>query len=134
MEVNLSDLGEVSNETRRLIAAQVVYTLEGVSSARVRIKEEGVTLLPEGKDLRPIDMEKYEADNLQRPDLPGLAVVDELVLVLDRHARPIPGPAGSGEYDVVRAGRSPHGDKLAAVTRRPGGVALRVGDFGEQLA
>ncbi|GAB3684645.1 LpqB family beta-propeller domain-containing protein [Saccharopolyspora tripterygii] len=134
MEVNLSDLGEVSDETRRLIAAQVVYTLEGVSSARVRIREEGVTLLPDGKDLRPIDMEKYEADNLQRPDLPGLAVVDERVRVLDRHARPIPGPAGSGEYDVVRAGRSPHGDKLAAVTRRPGGVALRVGDFGEQLA
>ncbi|TWF92774.1 LpqB family beta-propeller domain-containing protein [Saccharopolyspora dendranthemae] len=134
MEVNLSDLGEVSDGTRRLIAAQVVYTLEGVSSARVRIREEGVTLLTEGKDLRPIDMEKYETDNLQRPDLPGLAVVDERVLVLDRHARPIPGPAGSGEYDVVRAGRSPHGDKLAAVTRRPAGVALRVGDFGEQLA
>ncbi|WP_406688821.1 LpqB family beta-propeller domain-containing protein [Saccharopolyspora sp. ID03-671] len=134
LEVNLSQLGEVSPETRRLIAAQVVYTLEGVSSARVRIKEEGMPLLADGKDLRPTDMENYEADNLQRPDLPGLAVVSERVLVLDRQAKPIPGPAGSGEYDVVRAGRSPHGGKFAAVTRRPGGVALRVGDFGGQLA
>ncbi|TDD09834.1 sporulation protein [Saccharopolyspora terrae] len=134
MDVNLSELGDVSPEMRELIAAQVVYTLEGVSSARVRIKEEGVPLLPDGKDLRPTDMEQYEADNVQRPDLPGLAVVDERVLVLDRNARPIPGPAGSGEYDVVRAGRSPHGDKFAAVTRRPGGVVLRVGNFGEQLS
>ncbi|MEB3368182.1 LpqB family beta-propeller domain-containing protein [Saccharopolyspora mangrovi] len=134
LEVNLSQLGEVTPDTRRLIAAQIVYTLEGVSSARVRIKEEGMPLLSDGKDLRPTDLVNYETDNLQRPDLPGLAVVDERVLVLDRQARPISGPAGSGEYDVVRAGRSPHGDKLSAVTRRPGGVALRVGDFGEQLA
>ncbi|GAA2339378.1 LpqB family beta-propeller domain-containing protein [Saccharopolyspora halophila] len=133
LEVNLSQLGEVPPETRRLIAAQVVFSLQSVSNARVRLKEEGMPLLADGKDLRPTDLAQYELDNQPRTDLPGLAVVSERLVTLDQRASPIPGPAGSGEYDVVRAGQSPRGDRLAAVTRRPGGVVLRVGDFGETM-
>ncbi|MFC7341495.1 LpqB family beta-propeller domain-containing protein [Saccharopolyspora griseoalba] len=134
LEVNLSQLGDIPPETRRLIAAQVVFSLQGVSNARVRLKEEGTPLLADGKDLRPTDLAQYEVDNKPRSDLPGLAVVSERLVTLDESARPIPGPAGSGEYDVVRAGQSPQGDRLAAVTRRPGGVVLRVGDFGAAMA
>ncbi len=34
---------------------------------------------------------------------------------------------------MVRAGQSPDGSQIAAVTRRPGGVVLRVGRYGAQL-
>ncbi|MCI2422162.1 LpqB family beta-propeller domain-containing protein [Saccharopolyspora sp. K220] len=133
LEVNLSDLGDVPRENRRLIAAQVVFSLQTVSNARVRIKEEGLPLLPDVQDLRPTDLVPYEANNVARPDLPGLAVVDERLVTLDRAAQPIPGPAGSGEYEVVRAGQSADGSQIAAVARRPGGVVLRVGPYGGYL-
>lgn len=70
LEVNLSQLGDIPQETRRLIAAQVVFSLQGVSNARVRLKEEGMPLLPDGKDLRPTDLAQYELDNQPRSDLP----------------------------------------------------------------
>lgn len=135
LEVNLSKLGDVSDESRWLIAAQVVFTLQKVSNARVRLQEEGMSLLPSGQDLWPTDLTSYEIDNMPRQDLGGLAVVDERIKRLDNRADPIPGPAGSGEYQVLRAGQSPDGRKIAAVTRRsPDEVALRVGPFGEPLA
>lgn len=135
LEVNLSDLGTLPRENRRLIAAQVVFTLQSVSNARVRLKVEGSPLLLDGKDLWPTDLGSYETNNIPRQDLPGLAVVDERLVVLNENAPPIPGPAGSGEYDVLRAGQSPDGAQLAAVTRRPGGVGveLRVGRYGGHL-
>jgi hypothetical protein len=44
----------------------------------------------------------------------------------------VPGPAGSGEYQVVSGAQSPDGSELAVVVRRPtGGVSLRVGRYGE---
>ncbi|MEV6234429.1 LpqB family beta-propeller domain-containing protein [Saccharopolyspora shandongensis] len=134
LEVNLSDLGAIPREDRQLIAAQVVFTLQSVNNARVRLKVEGAPLLPDGKDLRPTDLDSYETNNTARPDLPGMVVVDERLLSLDT-AQPIQGPAGSGEYDVLRAGQSLDGSHLAAVTRVRGGVGveLRVGRYGAQL-
>lgn len=128
--VNFSDLGDVSQESRRLIAAQVVYSLQSVSSARVRLKEEGTPLLSDSPELRPADVRPYVRERSDAANLPGLAVVDESLVHLDEQAKPVAGPAGNGEYDVVRAGMSPDGSRLAAVTRRPGGVALRVGGEG----
>ncbi|MER7015914.1 LpqB family beta-propeller domain-containing protein [Saccharopolyspora sp. NPDC000359] len=134
LEVNLSNLGEVSDETRWLIAAQVVFTLQKVSNARVRLQEEGMPLLSDTQDLRPTDLTKYEIDNMPRQDLGGLAVIDERLKRLDSRADPVPGPAGSGEYQVLRAGQSPDGRRIAAVTRRsPEEVGLRVGPYGEAL-
>jgi hypothetical protein len=132
--VNLSDLRDPSRETRRLIAAQVVLSLQSVSPARVRLMEEGTPMLQDAQELRPTDVASYEADNTTRPDLPGLAVVDERLRVLDQRAQPIPGPAGSGEYDVTRAAQSRDGGQLATVVRKPtGGVGLRVGPYGGHL-
>lgn len=130
LEVNLSDLGDVPQETRRLIAAQVVFSLQSVSSARVRLNEEGTPLLPQRPELRPTDLRGYEVDALAKPNLPGMAVVDERLVHLNGRAQPVAGPAGNGDYDVVRAGLSPDGSRLAAVTRHPDGVALRTGDDG----
>ncbi|MHA6805586.1 LpqB family beta-propeller domain-containing protein [Salinifilum ghardaiensis] len=130
LEVNFSDLGGVPPETRRLIAAQVVYSLQSVSSARVRLKEEGTPLLPDRPELRPADVRSYVQERSDAVNQPGLAVVDESLVHLDEQAKPVAGPAGNGEYDVVRAGVSPDGSRLAAVTRRPGGVVLRAGGEG----
>ena len=132
--VNFSELGDLPAETRRLIAAQVVLSLQTVSKARVRLQEEGVPLLPDKQELRPTDVVSYESANAVNPELPGLAVADERLYALDRPARPIPGPAGAGaQYKVVEAAQSADGGQLAAVTRTAGGVELRVGPYGEAM-
>jgi hypothetical protein len=131
MVVNLSSLGTPTQETRRLIAAQVVLSLQSVSNARIRLQEDGAPLLPRQEELRPADVASYAADRAVRPDLPGLVVVDERLRILDQRAQPVPGPTGSGELAVLRAARSVDGAQLAAVVRRAaGGVELRAGAYG----
>ncbi|RCW39219.1 sporulation and spore germination protein [Halopolyspora algeriensis] len=133
--VNFSDLGGVSEQAKQLIAAQVVLSLQGVSNARVRLQEEGTWLLPEQGALRPPDVVSYKANNSVRSDVMPLAVVNERLLELDRTADAVPGPAGSGQYEVITAGRSMDGTKLATVVRTPdGGVGMRIGPYGEALA
>lgn len=133
--VNLSELGEMREEDRRLLAAQVVLSLQSVSNARVRLQEEGVPLLPDADELRPPDVASYQLDDVARPDLPGLAVVDERLVTLDRRAQAVAGPAGSGEMEVLRAAQSTDGEELAAVVREPtGGVGLWIGPYGGRLS
>ncbi|MCX2733918.1 LpqB family beta-propeller domain-containing protein [Saccharopolyspora sp. NFXS83] len=133
--VNLSGLGEPDLESRQMLAAQVVLSLQNVSKARVRLQEEGVALLPGKRDLQPADVESYESDNAVSPGLPGLAVIGERLHVLDENVRPIPGPAGSGALEVVQAAQSGDGSRLAAVARKPSGmVGLRVGPYGEDMS
>lgn len=135
LTVNFSDLRGSVHDTRRLIAAQVVLSLQSVSSARVRLLEDGAPLLPEQEDLRPSDVGSYETGTSAHPEVPGLMVVDERLHLMDQKAAPVPGPAGSGEYQVLRAALSRDGSKLAAVVRRPGGgVALRIGKYGGPLS
>ncbi len=133
LEVNLSELGNPPEQQRRLIAAQVVLSLQQVSTARVRLLGEGVPLLGKQQELRPADVASFDENNAERPDLPGLAVVDERVHTLDEKASPIPGPAGSGAYDVVQAAQSHDRKRLAAAVRTPTGVGLRVGEYGGSL-
>lgn len=130
--VNLSSLGVVTLETRRLIAAQVVLSLERVSNSRVRLQEDGAPLLPNQEELRPADVASYDTgSSAVRQDAPGLAVVDERLHLLDQRAAPVPGPTGSGELAVIQAGQSPGGSQMAVVVRRPtGGVELQVGPYG----
>lgn len=132
--VNFSELGQVAEPTKRLIAAQVVLSLQGVSNARVRILEEGTPLLPEEGALRPADVSSYKADNSVRADVAPLAVVGERLLKLNQQAPAVPGPPGSGRYEVITAGRSADGSKLATVVRTStGGVEMRIGPYGEAL-
>lgn len=129
--VNLSSLGTVPVETRRLIAAQVVLSLARVSNSRVRLQEDGAPLLTNQEELRPADVASYDTAGAVRQGVPGLAVVDERLRSLDQRAAPVPGPTGSGELAVIQAGQSPDGSQLAVVVRRPaGGVELQVGRYG----
>lgn len=136
LQVNLSELGDPPVPVRRQIAAQVVLSLQRVSTARVRLLEEGAPLLPNQPELRPSDVAGFQPDaGGPRPDLPGLVVVDERLHLLDRRTQPVPGPAGNGQYAVVQAAQSEDGQHLAAAVRNPqGGVGLRVGDYGGPLA
>lgn len=132
--VNLSDLKGASQQTKRLIAAQVVLSLESVSSARVRLLEESTPMLQDARDLRPADVSSYKENNAVSPDQKGLAIVDEKVHTLDQKAEPVPGSAGRGTQPVVEAGQSADGSRLATVGRTPDGTELRVGDYGGNLA
>ncbi|WP_019855363.1 LpqB family beta-propeller domain-containing protein [Actinopolyspora mortivallis] len=135
--VNLSDLGELSSEQKRLIAAQVVLTLRGVRTARVLLQEEGTQLISSTNDsrLRPADVASYEQGNKVSSDVAPLAVVDERLVVFDEQASPVPGDAGSGKFKITKAARSDQGERLAAVVLRSGGrrVELRVGGYGGKL-
>ena len=132
--VNFSDLGRLRPPEKKLVAAQVVLSLQGVSNARVKLMEESSLLLPNQEVLRPADVASYRRNNHVRADVPPLAVVDEQLLTLDQRAERVPGPAGSGEYNVTTAAHSADGSKLAAVVREPaGGVRLRVGPYGGPL-
>lgn len=133
--VNFRDLGDLSIGQRRLIAAQVVLSLQGVSNARVRLQEAGTALLPRNHVLRPSDVAAFKADNSVPADVAPLAVSSQRLVVLDNRATPTPGPAGSGRYQVKTAGRSADGERLAVVASNPrGGVGLRIGPYGESLA
>lgn len=129
--VNLGDLGEPDLEARKMIAAQVVLSLQSVSKARVRLQEDGVALLPDKRDLQPADVASYESDNALRPGTPGLVVIGERLHALDEDTRPVPGPAGSGALEVLQGAQSIDGTRLAAATRNPSGqVDLRIGAYG----
>lgn len=132
--VNFRDLGDLSAGTRRLIAAQVVLSLQGVSNARIRLQEAGAALLPGNPVLRPSEVAGFKDDNGVPTDVAPLAVSSESLVVLNSNAPSTPGPAGSNQYQVTTAGRSADGSRLAVVDKRSeGGVGLRIGPYGQPL-
>ncbi|ASU77657.1 hypothetical protein CDG81_04290 [Actinopolyspora erythraea] len=132
--VDLRDLGELSSKKKRLIAAQVVLTLRGVRTARVKLQHEGAPLLSGSDSVRPSDVSEYEQQNEVPRDVEPLAVVDEKLRVFSEQAPPVPGPAGDGSYEITNAARSDDGSRLAAVERADEeGVDLRVGAYGGAL-
>ncbi|WP_017973461.1 LpqB family beta-propeller domain-containing protein [Actinopolyspora halophila] len=132
--VDLSGLGSLSSRKKRMIAAQVVLTLRGVRTARVRLTEEGTALLSNSPVLRPSDVASYERRNKVSSEVAPLAVVNEKLKVFNEQAPPVPGPTGSGEYAITTAARSDEGEYVAAVVRSADeGVDLRVGQYAGSL-
>ncbi|GDY31290.1 LpqB family beta-propeller domain-containing protein [Gandjariella thermophila] len=131
LEVNLDQLGDQTVQNKRLIVAQIVRSLQGVTNSRVRIESGGMPLFPDHPDWLPGDIPSYDAQTMPGADLQGLVVAGGRVRSL-KDGSPVPGPAGSGEYQVVSGAQSADGSELAVVVRRPaGGMALRVGRYGE---
>lgn len=131
--VSLSGLSGVGDDTRNLIAAQIVTTLQYVTSARIRLLADGASLVANHPDWRPSDLPAYGATLSPSRELPGLMTVGGRVRSLDDGA-PVPGPAGSGGYDIVSAAQSIDGKRLAVVERDGDKVRLRIGDLGKDLA
>ncbi|MGH3947762.1 MAG: LpqB family beta-propeller domain-containing protein [Pseudonocardiaceae bacterium] len=126
LEVPLVGASGYSEQTKQRIAAQIVFSLESVTTSRVRITTDGVPLLADQPELRPSDLPSYSATSLLSAELPGMAVVGSRLLSLG-DGEPVDGPAGNGVYDLVTAAQSLGGSQLALVERREKGVRLRVG-------
>ncbi|AXB48736.1 hypothetical protein A4R43_23220 [Amycolatopsis albispora] len=131
--VPLTGVGEQSEEQKLLIAAQVVRSLQSVTSSRIRLLSDGVSLVPGREEWRASDIPSYETAASPGSDLHGLMVSGGRVRSLSDGA-PIPGPAGARAYDVVTAAQSLDGRQLAVVERENGRLWLRVGEFGHELA
>jgi hypothetical protein len=131
--VPLTGASGLPDDARKLIAAQIVLTLQYVTSARIRILADGVPLVTNHSDWRPNELPAYGVSLSPSMDLLGLMTVGGRVRSLGDGA-PVPGPAGNGGYDVVSAAQSFDGKRLAVVERNGGLVRLRIGDFGHELA
>jgi len=130
--VPLTGLTGVGENIRNLIAAQIVLSLQYVTSARIRILADGAPLVPNHPDWRLNELPAYGASLSLSLDLPGLMTVGGRVRSLGDGA-PVPGPVGNGGYDVVSAAQSTDGKRLAVVDRAGGQVHLRIGDLGREL-
>ncbi|MGC7097184.1 LpqB family beta-propeller domain-containing protein [Amycolatopsis lurida] len=131
--VPLTGVGGQSDEQKRLIAAQVVKSLQSVTSSRIRLLSDGASLVPGREEWRASDLPSYETETSPDSQLPGLMVFGGRVRSLSDGA-PIPGPAGSRAYDVVTAAQSVDGRQLAVVERENGRLWLRAGEFGHEMA
>lgn len=130
LAVPLTGVAEKSGNDKELIAAQVVRSLQTVTTSRVRLLSNGSALVQDHRDWRPGELPSYQAAATPSSDLPGLMVAGGQVHSLANGA-PIPGPAGSGR-NVRSAAQSLGGDQLAVVERANQGVRLRVGPYGSQ--
>jgi lipoprotein LpqB-like beta-propeller protein/sporulation and spore germination protein len=130
--VDLNPLGGKTEEQREKIAAQVVLSLQAVTSSRLRIKGDGDDLIQGHGDWRPSDIKPYDTVTKPNSDQPGLVASGGRLRTLT-DGKAVPGPAGDGTYDVVSAAQSIDGGQLAVVTRVDGKLRLRVGPYGESL-
>jgi hypothetical protein len=130
--VDLKSLGDKTLEQREQIAAQIVLSLQTVTSSKLRLRADGQDLIAGHRDWRLGDLKAYDAPTKPDSDQPGLVVADGRLRSL-RDGQPVEGPTGNGEYDVVTAAQSIDGEHLAAVVNTPEGLRLRVGGFGEQM-
>jgi Lipoprotein LpqB beta-propeller domain/Sporulation and spore germination len=132
--INLSGLDALTEQQRRLVAAQIVGSLDGLVPAPLRLLANGEPLVPGQAEWRSADIASYAAPTGPRPDVAGQVVVGGRLRRLD--GTPAPGPAGTGQLTVLSAARSnPGGELLAAVVAGPDGhPQLRVGPSDGDLA
>lgn len=129
LKINLTQLGEQTRAQKRLIAKQILRSLENVNYRPLRLQAYGEPLLPEHPLLRRGDLQS-EAPLIKPQGYDaGLVTLENAVHRLD-NGLPVPGPAGSGAYRVLSAAQSTDREMLAMVSERGDGVGLRVGEYG----
>ena len=113
--VDLTQLGDLDEAGRRLLAAQVVLSLAEVSVGRVRLLADGAPLLPDRSDLTRDDVASLIAEPAPTT-VPALVVYDGRVHQLNGQLdTALPGPIGNGEVAVQSAASSPDGRRVAVV-------------------
>lgn len=134
MLVDLSELGDLDEGRRRLLAAQVVLSLAEVNVTRVRLLDDGAPLLAGRPDLSRDLFAGMGSDAEARPDVPGLVVAGgrARALLPGSIGGPILGPVGDGAYNLVSASSSADGQRVAGVARDDGRQLL-VGRAGAAL-
>jgi hypothetical protein len=132
--IDLAGLGGLAEPERRLIAAQIVNTLDGLVPAPLLLLADGQPLVAGQPEWSAADITSYTSAAGPRPDVPGKVVIDGRLRGLN--GVPVPGAAGNGLLTVRSAAHSsPGGDFLAVVVTGPDGrPQLRVGRTGGNLA
>lgn len=124
--VNLKSVPDLPSNTRQLMVAQVVRSLQNYGSD-VAVDSESVPLVPGHTTWRLSDLPSYVP--YVGPNATGLVVAHSRIYNLGNGA-PIAGPAGRGDLDVVTAAQSMDGQELAVVDRvDTGEEELRIGTF-----
>ncbi|MCS7481676.1 LpqB family beta-propeller domain-containing protein [Umezawaea endophytica] len=133
LEVDLTRLGDPSPAVRKKIVAQVVRSLAGVTSSRVRVLLDADVISTEKRDWRPADVQSGEALITPTAEERGMVATGGKLLSLPDDAQ-VKGPAGTGEYNIVSGAQSLDGSQLAVVSRiAPNAVRLRVGPAEDAL-
>ncbi|KAA9162369.1 hypothetical protein FPZ12_012115 [Amycolatopsis acidicola] len=127
--VPLTGVGDQTPEVKKLIAAQIVLSLQAVTTNRVRLLSDGAPLVDGHEDWYYTDVPSYSSQASPGADLPGLMTVNGRIRSLADGAA-IAGPAGAGVYQVVSAAQSIDGRQLAIVENADGRQQLRVGAYG----
>jgi hypothetical protein len=127
--VDLTRLGDLDEQARRLLAAQVVLSLSEVNVARVRLLVDGEPLIAGKTDLTREDVAGLAAEVQPAADVPALVVTGGRVSQLPGAAptTPLAGPVGNGTYASKSAATTVDGQRLAVVARSGGNDTLLVG-------
>jgi Lipoprotein LpqB beta-propeller domain/Sporulation and spore germination len=131
--VNLAKLPDEPYHNKQLIIAQIVRSLQQVTTNPIRIETEGAPLIAAHLNWQASELPSYNQSVTPNGTLPGLVVVDGKVVSM-KDGSPVAGPAGSGAYQVVTAAQSIDGNELAMVCQTPAGEQLRIGDYGHDAA
>ena len=126
--VDLTQVGDLDEAGRRLLAAQVVLSLAEVSVGRVRLLADGAPLLPSRPDLTRDDVVSLIAEPVPAA-APALVVYNGRVHQLNA-AQPdtaLPGQVGNGELAVQSAASGPDGRRVAVVVGEGNRRRLLVG-------
>jgi hypothetical protein len=133
--VDLTELGSLDGDQRRMAAAQVMLSLSEINVARLRLLADGAPMLSDKPIITRDSFPDLASADDPRADVAGLVVVGGRARGLTSRGlgEPVPGPAGAGAYDLVSATGSADGQRLAAVTR-DGLRVLLTGRVGGPLA
>lgn len=134
VSIDLTELGDLDDDQRRAIAAQVVFSLAAAQVKRVHLTEDGAPLVAEGALLTSDTFSDLSGDGDSRPDAPGVVVINGRARTINGSdlGGPLAGPAGEGRYDLLGATMSTDGTRIAAINRQDGRHLL-IGRPGGQL-
>lgn len=124
INVNLNNMPDLASNTRQLMIAQFVRSLQNYGSS-VAVMSDGVPLVSGHSSWHLADLPSYVP--YEGPNATSLVVAHNRIYNLTT-GQPIAGPAGSGAYNVITAAQSMDGEELATVTPADGGgEELRIG-------
>lgn len=127
--VPLTGLGDPPIEKRRLILAQIVFSLQNVTTSRIKVLSDGKPILPDKDAWRANDLASYPVG--APPELSGMYTAAGNIYSL-ADGKPLPGNA---YHDVVSAAQSLDGKRLATVEKlSPDRMVLRIGNLDHQEA
>jgi hypothetical protein len=130
LSINLTNLGEQSQDAKTQLAQQIVLSLQNVATNPLRLEIDGQPLFADHPTWKSSDIPTdYQSEIVPASSAPGMYVKGgKLYLLPGTDAYP-----GDTAPNVVAAAQSIDGTELATVNRDSNGVALRIGKYGQAL-